>query len=78
MGAPASQNWVEGMRDLEIFAKQNPQTAYTGLGMLLQLKSQYLQKNVPGVGALMEKIELAIREDFFPHSLDERIWMMTS
>ena len=34
--------------------------------MSLQLKWQYLQRTVPGVGTLMGPIEEALREKFFP------------
>ena len=40
--------------------------AYAGLGMSLQLKWQYLQRTVSGVGTLMGPIEEALREKFFP------------
>ena len=34
--------------------------------MLLQIKWQYLQRNVPGVGTIMGPIDIALREAFFP------------
>ena len=34
--------------------------------MTLQLEWQYLQRTVPGVGNLMDPIEEALREKFFP------------
>ena len=40
--------------------------AYAGLGMLLQLEWQYLQRTVPVVGTLMDPVEEALREKFFP------------
>ena len=61
---PQVENWAEGVRDLAKVAKRNPQTAYAILGESLQLKWQYLQRNVPGVGALMELVEAALRKIF--------------
>ena len=34
--------------------------------ILLQLESQYLQRNVPRVGTMMGPIEEALRDKFFP------------
>ena len=33
--------------------------------MLLQIKWQYLQSTVPGVGTMMDPIEKALKEKFF-------------
>ena len=60
------EKWEEGVRDLAKFSKKHPQKAYTGLGVSLKLKGQYLQRNVPGSGALMEIIESVLRVGFFP------------
>ena len=40
--------------------------AYAGLVTSFQLNWQYLQMTVPGVGTLMDPIEEALREIFFP------------
>ena len=58
--------WAHGVRILAKIARQYPQSAYAGLGMSLQLKWQYLQSNVPGVGYLVGTIKGALREAFFP------------
>ena len=58
--------WDHRVRVLYKISRRNPQSAYTGLGMLLQLKWQYLQRTVPGVGTLMLLIEELLREDFPP------------
>ena len=58
--------WAHGVKVLSKIARQYPQSSYAGLGMSLQLEWQYLQKTVPGVGALMGPIEQALREKFFP------------
>ena len=47
---------AHGVRILAKIAKRYPQSAYAGLGMLLQLKWQYLQMPVHGVGSLMGPI----------------------
>ena len=47
-------------------ARRHPQSAYAGLGMLLQSKWQYLQRTVPRVGNLMGPIEETLREKFSP------------
>ena len=47
-------------------AQRHPQSAYAGLGMLLQSEWQYMQRTVHGVGTLMGLIEEALREKFFP------------
>ena len=47
---PKVEAWAHGVRALVRIAKQNLQSDYSGLGILLQLKLQYLQGTVPGVG----------------------------
>ena len=54
------------VRTLAKITNRYPQSAYAGLGMLIQLKWQYIQWTVPGVGSLMGPIEDALREAFFP------------
>ena len=54
------------MKVLAKIVRHHPQSAYAGLGMLLQSEWQYLQRNVPGVGTLMGPIEEALREKCFP------------
>ena len=66
------------MRDLAKVSKRNPRTAYTVLGVSLQLELKYLQRNILGIGALIEAIEAALRKDFSLPSLEKRRWMTTS
>ena len=47
-------------------ARQQTQSDYASLGMLLQIKWQYLQTNVPGVGTMMGPIDEALSEKFSP------------
>ena len=63
---PKVEAWSHRVRTLSKIANRYPQFAYTGLGMLLQIGWQYLQRTVPGVGSLMGPIEDALREAFFP------------
>ena len=58
--------WSHGFRTIAKIAKRYTQSAYAGLGMLLQIEWQYLQRTVPGFGTLMGLIEDALREAFFP------------
>ena len=60
------EKWAEGVKDLAKCSKRHPQMTYASLGMLLQLKRQYLQRNISGVVTLMKSIELDLREYFFP------------
>ena len=63
---PQVKAWAQGVKVLGKISQRQPQLAYTGLGMLLQLEWQYLQRTVPGDGTLMGPIEEALREKFFP------------
>ena len=63
---PQVEAWAHGVRFLVKIARRHPQSAYTGLGILLQLEWQYLQRTVPGVGTLMGPIEESLREKLFP------------
>ena len=63
---PQVEAWAHGVRVLGKITPRQPQSAYAGLGMLLQLKWQYLQRTVHGVGTLMDTIEEAIKDKFFP------------
>ena len=47
---PQVEAWAHGVRVLAKISRWHPQSAYTGLGMSLQSKWQYLQRTVPGVG----------------------------
>ena len=58
--------WAHGVRVLAKISQRHPQLAYASLGTPLQLKWQYLQRTVPGVGTLMGHIEEALREKFSP------------
>ena len=57
--------WAHGVRTLAKIYKRYPQSAYSGLGMSIQLEWHYLQRNVPEVGSLMGPIEDSLREAFF-------------
>ena len=63
---PQVQAWALGVRVLAKISQRHPQSAYAGLGMLLQIEWQYLKMTVPGVGTLMGPIEEALKEKFFP------------
>ena len=58
--------WAHRVRDLSKIDRRHPQSAYAGLGMLLQYEWQYLQRTDLGVSTLMGLIEEALREKFFP------------
>ena len=58
--------WAHGVRVLGKIARWHPQSDYAGLGMLLQLEWQYLQRTVPRVGTLMGAIEEALIEKCYP------------
>ena len=63
---PQVEAWAHGVRVFGKIARRHPQSAYARLGMSLQLEWLYLQRNVHGVGNLMDPIEKALREKFFP------------
>ena len=63
---PQVEAWDHGVRVLGKIDRRHPQLDYYGLGMLLQLEWQYLQRTVPGVGTLMGPIEEALREKLPP------------
>ena len=63
---PQVEALAQGFRVLGKISRQHPQSAYADLGMPLQLKWQYLQRTVPGVGTFMRPVEEALREKFFP------------
>ena len=50
------ETWAHGVRTLDKIAKRYPQSEYSGLGIFIQLKWQYLQMTVSGVGSLMGPI----------------------
>ena len=63
---PKVEAWVHRVRILAKIAKWYTQSAYAGLGMLLQLDWQYLQRTFPGVVSLMGPVEESLREVFLP------------
>ena len=63
---PQVYAWSHGVIVLGNIARQHPQSDYSGLGMSLRIKWQYLQRTFPVVGTSMGPIEEAIRENFFP------------
>ena len=50
---PKVEAWDLRVRILAKIYKQYPQSSYAGLGILIQIKWQYLQRTVPGVGTMM-------------------------
>ena len=70
---PQLDAYAHVVRVLAKISQQHPQSAYAGLGMLLQLEWQYLQSTVPGVGTLMGPIEEALKEKFIPSLFRGRI-----
>ena len=58
--------WAHRVRVSSKISQQHPHSAYAGLGMSLKLEWQYLQRNVPEVGAMVGPIEEALNEKFFP------------
>ena len=44
---PQVESWEHGVRVLVEINQRHPQPAYAGLGMLLQLEWQHLQRTVP-------------------------------
>ena len=65
--------WAQEVRVLAKISRRYPQSAYAGLGMLLQSEWQYLERTVPRVGTLMGPIEEAPREKISPRYLGGRI-----
>ena len=63
---PQVEKWAHRVRIIDKISKQHPQSAYSGLGMLLQLEWKYLKRTIPGVGTLMGPIGEALRETFSP------------
>ena len=57
---------AHGVNVLKKTAKQQPQSAYAGLGMSLELKWKDLKRNAPTVGTLVGPIEEALRQTFLP------------
>ena len=60
------EEWAHGVLNLAKISNRYPQSAYYGLGMLLQLEWKHPQRTVPGVGTLMGPIEDALREVLLP------------
>ena len=63
---PKVEVWYHEVRTPAKIAKRYLQSTYTGLGMLINIEWQYLQRTVPEVGSLMGPLEDALREAFFP------------
>ena len=62
---PQVEAWTRGVIVLGKIDQRHPPSAYSVLRMLLQLKWQYLQRAVPGVGTLIGPIEVALKEKNF-------------
>ena len=63
---PLVEAWAHGVKVLGKISQLHPQSAYSGLGMSLQLEWQYLQRTVPKVGTIMGPNEEDIRKKFVP------------
>ena len=63
---PQVEAWTYRVKVLGKIAQRHPQLAYAGLGMSFQLKWQYLQRPVPGVGTMVGPIEETRREKLSP------------
>ena len=63
---PEVEAWYHGVITFIKIDKRHPQSAYTGLGTLLQLYWYYLRITITGVRTLMGPIEEALRETFLP------------
>ena len=69
---PQVEAWAHGVKVVAKIPRRHSQSAYAGLGMLLQSEWQYLQRTVSRVGTLMGPIEEALREKIFPRYLGGR------
>ena len=58
--------WDQGFHTLAKIIKQNFQKYYSSLGISIQLKWKYLQRNFAEVENRIELIEMALGETFFP------------
>ena len=63
---PQVDAWAHGVRVSGKISQRHPQSAYSGLGMLLLLQWQYLQSTIHRVGTMMGPLEEALRGKFFP------------
>ena len=63
---PQVEAWYHRVIVLGKVDQRHPQLDYAGLGVSLQLKWQYLRRNFPRVGTLMDPLKEALREKFFP------------
>ena len=63
---PQVEAWAHRVRVLGKISQRHPQSAYDGLGILVQLEWKYLQRTVSRVVTLMGSIEEALRDKFFP------------
>ena len=63
---PQKEAWSQWVRVVGKISRGHPHSAYSGLGMPLQLEWQYLKRTVPGVGTLMGLIKESLREKSFP------------
>ena len=57
--------WDNRVHTIAKISNKYPQLVYNGLGILLQLKCQYLQRTVTGVVTIMDPIEDALRNSIF-------------
>ena len=63
---PQVEAWAHRVRFLGKIYRRHPQSAYSGLGMALQIEWKYLQRTVPGVSTHICPIEEDLREKLFP------------
>ena len=63
------------MKKIAFFAKEEPQTAFSGYNIGLSQRRKYVQRAIAGIGYLFAPLEKAIRSDSSSHckeSDDER------
>ena len=58
--------WSPMIHTLAKISKRHPQSDYAGLGVSIQIKWQYLQITVPGIGTMVVSIEEYPRETLSP------------
>ena len=63
---PKAEAWDHGVRILYKIEKRYPQSAYSSLGVSLQLKWHNLKRTARRVGYLMGPIKDDLEEAFFP------------
>jgi hypothetical protein len=65
-----TQHWSEAVTDLASFAKNFPQSAYSGLQKVLQQEWQFVQRVKKDIGMEFTNVERAISQSFLPDIFD--------